>query len=142
LNKNGTIIVLDSDSDNIDALCKSLKGLGHNNDVLCFHDAETAGYYMREHLLDVFILLQNSTSPAVHVPDTRNMVFIHEKFNTDTIPYMFLILTKDRHPQTGLHTFVHCYYKSAEVSELKETLASVVNFWKDHIFPPKVAQQF
>jgi hypothetical protein len=139
VNKNGTIIVLDNSSENGDLLCKSLARLGHKNKTLCFDDAGAAGHYLRENLTDVFLLLQNSTSPGVHVPDTRNMVYMHEKFKTDTIPYMFLVLAKDRLP-AGLHTFVHCYYKPAAINELTETLANVVNFWKDHVFPPRVNQ--
>lgn len=140
MNKNGTIILLDNSKDNSDILCKGLESLGHKNNVVCFNDAEAAGLYLRENLTNVFILLQSSFSTTVEVPDTRNMIFIHEKFKTDTVPYMFLVLTKDRLPDSGLHTFVHCYYKPVELNELKDTLANVVNFWKDHVFPPRVAQ--
>lgn len=139
VNKNGTIILLDNKSDNSDFLCSSLKKTGHKNEVLCFNDAEAAGQYLRENLTDVFILLQSSTSPGVQVPNTRNMVYMHEKFKSDTIPYMFLVLATEKLPQ-GLHTFVHCYYKPAPLNELTETLTNVVNFWKDHVFPPRVNQ--
>ena len=140
MNKNGKIILLDSDKASNDALCSSLKALGHKNEVLCFDDAEAAGYYLSENSLDVFLLLQNNTSQAVQIPDTRNMVYMHEKFKTDAVPHMFMVLTKDRQLTGRLHTFVHCYYKPAPVNELAATLGTVVDFWKDHVFPPRVGQ--
>lgn len=140
MNKNGKIILLDSDNASTDALCSSLKALGHKNEVLCFDDAEAAGYYLRQNQADVFLLLQNSASESVQVPDTRNMVYMHEKFKTDAVPYMFLVLTNDRLPTGRLHTFVHCYYKPAPLTEVTATLGDVVAFWKDHVFPPRVVQ--
>ncbi len=140
MNKGGNIILLDENVDNGNFLCKGLEGFGLKNKVICFDGAEAAGQYLRENLTDMFMLLQSSTSPAVHVPDTRNMVYMHEKFKTDTIPYMFLVLGNNKLPQKGLHTFVHCYYKPAPLNELTGTLSNVISFWKDHVFPPRVGQ--
>jgi hypothetical protein len=137
VNKNGKIILLDNDSTH-DALCNGLKELGYTNDVICFDDAEKAGYYLRENQLDVFLLLQSSSSPAVQVPDTRNMIFMHESFKTDNIPYTFLVLTKEKLPTGRVHTFIHCYYKPAPIEEVAQTITQVIAFWKDHVFPPRV----
>lgn len=130
--------MLDNSSDTTDFLCSSLKSSGLKNKVVCFNDAEAAGHYLLENLADVFMLLQNSASPAVQVPDTRNMVFMHEKFKTDKIPYLFLVLAKHKPAQTGVHTFIHCYYKHAPLEDLTKTLLHVISFWRDHVFPPRV----
>lgn len=140
MNKSGKIILLDN-SGNTKILCDSLKQLGHKNEIDCFDDAEAAGNYLRENLQDVFMLLQDNTSAAVQVPDTRNMVFMHEKFDTEEIPYMFMVLTKTKQPVERLHTFIHCYYKpDSNSNQLTDTLGKVVNFWKDHVFPPRVTK--
>ena len=138
MNKNGTILLLDNSNEDATLLHKGIKKLGHKNELLFFDDAESAGQHLRENLTDVFMLLQNSTTPSVQIPDTRNMVYMHEKFDTDKIPYIFLVLGQNKLPQNGLHTFVHCYYKPAAVDELTITLSTVVDFWKDHVFPPRV----
>jgi len=140
VNKNGTILLLDNDNAAGNILCDGLKALGHKNEVLCFTDPKAVAHYLIENQPDVFLLLQNTTSPGVQVPDTRNMVFMHESFKTDAIPYTFLVLTKNRLLTGRLHTFVHCYYKPAALGEVLETLASVIAFWKDHVFPPRIIQ--
>lgn len=139
MNKEGKILVIDASNNNRDFLCRHLKGLGYKNEVLCFSSSQEAGDYMRENIPDIFVMMQSTEAPGIEVPDTRNMVYMHEKFKTDVLPYMFLVLTKSKTALNSLHTFVHCYYKPAEQQELKETLENVVNFWKDHVFPPKVS---
>ncbi|TRW22545.1 hypothetical protein FMM05_16835 [Flavobacterium zepuense] len=139
MNKDGKILLLDVDANSKDFLCRRLKGLGYKNDVLCFSTSEEAGDFLRNNMLETFILLQNSDAPGIQVPDTRNMIYMHEKFRTDVLPYMFLVLTKNKTPLNALHTFVHCYYKPVAPEEIIETLENVIDFWKDHVFPPKVA---
>ena len=141
VNKNGTIILLDTDNIAGDVLCDGIKALGHKNDIMCFDDSEAVGNYLVRNQSEVFLLLQNSASPGVEIPDTRNMVFMHESFKTDSIPYTFLVLTKERLQNGRLHTFVHCYYRMSDERELIDTLATVIAFWKDHVFPPRVVRQ-
>ena len=138
MNKNGTIILLDNDSISINGICTGLKALGHKNEIHCFNDSDAVGYYLAENQADVFLLLQSTASPGVQVPDTRNMVFMHESFNTDIIPHTFLVLTKKQLLTGRLHTFIHCYYKPAAHNKVIEILAGVIDFWKDHVFPPRV----
>ena len=140
MNKNGTIVLLDNNTEANDVVCNGLKALGHRNEILCFDDSEAVANYLADNQLNVFLVLQSTASPGVHVPDTRNMIFMHESFKTDDIPYTFLVLTKQRLLTGRLHTFVHCYYKSAAVSHVIETLAGVIDFWKGHVFPPRVEQ--
>ena len=141
MKKNGTIVLLDNDTAASDVICNGLKALGHRNEILCFDDSEAVAQYLADNQLNVFLLMQSTTSPGVQVPDTRNMVFMHESFNTDDVPYSFLVLTKQRLLTGRLHTFIHCYYKPAAVNNVIETLAGVIAFWKDHVFPPRVEHQ-
>jgi hypothetical protein len=139
MNKDGKIVLLDVDEGSKDFLCQQIKTFRYKNEVICFSSSEEAGDYMRNNILDVFLLLQSTNTPGIQVHDTRNMVYMHEKFKTDVLPYMFLVLTKSKTPLNSLHTFVHCYYKPADPTELIETLRDVVDFWKDHVFPPKIS---
>jgi len=139
MNKDGKILLLDVNDNSNDFLCKRLKGLGYKNEIHCFTSSEEAGEYVRNNIMDTFILLQNADAPGIQVPDTRNMIYMHEKFRTDVVPYMFLVLTKNRTPLNALHTFVHCYYKPIPAEDIIETLENVIDFWKDHVFPPKVS---
>ncbi|MXN91385.1 hypothetical protein GR160_09100 [Flavobacterium sp. Sd200] len=137
LNKNGNIVVLDNSKDNAALIGTAINEAGHKNKVVLFDDAEAAGHYLRENQKEVFMVLQNNATPAIQLPDSRNMVYMNEKFKSNAIPYMFLVLTEHEKP-TGRHTFIHCYYKTDEITGLSETLTSVVDFWKDHVFPPRV----
>ena len=141
VNNNGTIILLDNGIEAGSFLHKGLKELGHKNQLLLFDDAESAGEYLRQNIANVFMLLQSNTTPGVQIPNTRNMVYMHEKIDTDKIPYIFLVLSENILPQNGLHTFVHCYYKPVAVHELITTLNNVIDFWKDHVFPPRITHK-
>jgi len=141
VNKNGTIVLLDNNTEANDVICNGLKALGHRNEILCFDDSEAVANYLANNQLNVFLLLQSTTSPGVNIPDTRNMIFMHESFKTDDIPHTFLVLTKQRLLIGRLHTFIHCYYKPAAVSNVVESLTSAIAFWKDHVFPPRVELQ-
>ena len=142
MNKDGSIILLDTNTDNLSFLRDTLKLPGHKNELVYFSDANEAGVYIRENVSGAFLLLQNTEAPGIQLPDTRNMVYMHENFKTDALPYMFLVLTKDRTPLNTPHTFIHCYYKPDTVLDIAKLLVRVVDFWKGHVFPPRVTNQF
>lgn len=138
MNKGGKIILVETDPDKTEQICHELTTVGHKNEMHCFTSSDEAGEFIRENLNDIFILLQSTNAPAIQMPDTRNMVYMHEKFKTDLLPYMFLVLTKNKTPLNVLHTFVHCYFKSED--GVPQVLGGVVSFWKEHIFPPRVSR--
>jgi len=138
MNKEGKIIVLDSDREHRDFLCGYLKAIGHKNELVCFSDAHEAAVFLKDNLLDVYMFFQSTNSPGVQLPNTRNMVYMHEKFKIDILPYMFLVLSTEARVKGELHKFVHTYYKFTEPQIVSQTLAEVIDYWKDHVFPPKV----
>ncbi|MFL9845050.1 hypothetical protein [Flavobacterium rhizosphaerae] len=136
MNKEGKIILIDSNIENSDHLSKCLNSMGHKNEISVFSDTDSAGKYIRDNIPDIFVVFQSTATPRIEVPDTRNMVYMHEKFNMDEIPYMFLINSaKGKAP---MQVFVHCYYRSSDKILLSEILCDIALFWKDHIFPPKI----
>lgn len=138
MNKEGKIILLDIDEEHREFLCGYLKSIGHKNEMLCFSDAQEAASYVNDNILDIFMFLQSSNSAGVQIPNTRNMIYMHEKFKVEILPYMFLVLSTEARIAGEVHKFVHCYYKFTEPQIVSKTLADVVDYWKDHIFPPKV----
>jgi len=137
MNKQGTIILLDTNQDDCTTLCKSLTSLGHNNKCIGFTNSAEATQYMRDNLSDIFILLQSTGTPSVEIPNTRNMVYMHETFDSAKLPYMLLMLTQPQFTEKQ-HTFIHSYYIPDTVEKVNTTLSLVVSFWRDHVFPPKV----
>ena len=137
MNKEGKIVLIDSHERNRAYLEGCLKGVGSKNEVVAFGDTESAQEYVAKHLSEIFLLLQSTESPRLEVPDTRNMIYMHEKFNNAELPYMFIVNTSPGDPK-GLKAFIHCYYKSSDNPTLSDTLCDVVLFWKEHIFPPKI----
>lgn len=141
MKKDGTVILLGTDEERCDALCKALSSLGHKNKCVGFTNSVEASTYLRDNLSDIFIVLQSTGMPGIEIANTRNMVYLHEAFDSDKLPYMLLILTPLIPIMPGSeaqHTFVHCYYKESDLKELTETLSGVLHFWQEQIFPPKV----
>lgn len=137
MKKDGTIVVLDTNEEHCRLIHESVKAEGFKNNIVCFTNADEAGDYVKTNVPDIFIILQSTLTHALEIPHTRNMVYMHEKFDTDKIPYMFLLLHQ-RNPVDKAHTFVHTYYKPDEAGKQEDTLVAVISFWKDHVFPPKV----
>jgi len=140
MNKSGQIILLEPDNETCGLLCSSLTAIAGKNEVVCFSDTEDASAHLAEHVSGVFLVLQNFSAPGLHLPHCRNMVYMHEKFNIESIAYMFLVQSKEETPADGLHTFIHCYYRDTDIAALPKTFTTVIDFWSDHIFPPHLAR--
>jgi hypothetical protein len=138
MKKDGTIILLDTDDDHSRQVCDHIKAAGFKNEFVCFTTSGEAATYIKENTTDIFILMQSTLTDAIEIEDSRNMIYMHEKFDTERIPYMFLILANQNLPVNTAHTFVHCYYKPDTPVNLAASLSNVIEFWKDHMFPPKV----
>lgn len=137
MKKDGTILLLDINKEHCSQASEGIKAAGFRNNVVYFTAADEAASYVRENIRDIFMVMQSTATQAVDIPHTRNMVYMHEKFDTEKVPYMFLLLNQ-KTPLDKAHTFVHCYYKPDTADNQEETLVNVVSFWKDHVFPPKV----
>lgn len=137
MKKDGTIILVDTDADHSRQVCDHIKASGFRNEFACFTTSADVSAYVDENITDIFMLMQSTLTDAITIADTRNMIYMHEKFNTESVPYMFLILANQSLPNVA-HTFVHCYYKPDTVEHLSATLINVIDFWKDHVFPPRV----
>ena len=141
MNKSGKILLLEPDSEICGTVCDKLTAIAGKNEVLCFSDIEAATQYITTNVSDVFVVLQNFTSPGMQLPDSRNMVYMHEKFNVDSIAYMFLVQSKEETLEDGLHTFIHCYYKPLDVHKLLKVFEDIIDFWKDHVFPSRLSRK-
>jgi len=139
MKKDGTILLIDSDETHGTQVCNGMQAAGFKNNFVCLADAHEAGDYISKNIHDIFIVMQSMATSAITIENTRNMVYMHEKFDTEKVPYMFLLLTNNKLPETGSHTLVHCYYKPDTTQSLANSLGNVISFWKDHVFPPKVA---
>ena len=138
MKKEGTVILLDADEEHCKALRKGLLLAGHKNKCVGFTNSAEAAAYLRENLHNVFILLQSTGTPGVEIANTRNMVYLHESFDTEKLPYMLLILTQPKDCKEEQHTFVHSYYRNDTPENLTKTLSDVLSFWKEQLFPPKI----
>lgn len=134
MEKNGTILLVENDAHTCGQLCTVLNSLRIPNEVVCFSDTEKATQYLTQNYKNVFVVLQNVASPGLQMPNSRNMVYMHEKFNVPEVAYMFLI-----HPlntqESHKHTFVHCYYRIIENGNLSNLFTGIIEYWKAHLFP-------
>ncbi|MES2484953.1 MAG: hypothetical protein V4581_03265 [Bacteroidota bacterium] len=140
MNKSGQIILLEPDSETCSFLCGTLTAIANKNEVICFSNTDDASAHLAHNVSNVFLVLQNFSAPGLHLPHCRNMVFIHEKFNIESIAHMFLVQSKEETPADGLHTFIHCYYRDTDTAALPKTFTAVIDFWNDHVFTPHLAR--
>ncbi len=140
MNKDGQILLVETDPHACGQLCTALNRLQVANEILCFSDIDKASQYLKEKYEDVFLVLQNVAAPGLQLPKSRNMVYMHEKFNVPEVAYMFLI-----HPNTAdtppKHTFIHCYYRLAALETMSNLFQNIVEYWNNYVFPPMGVQQ-
>ncbi|KOS06812.1 hypothetical protein AM493_12840 [Flavobacterium akiainvivens] len=135
MDKDGKILLVETDEQVCGELNELLAGLNIPNEVECFTDAAKASGYLNMHYNEVFLVLQNAASPGLQLPDSRNMVYMHEKFNISEVAYVFLIHPKALKGKPA-HTFVHCYYRTMDTQNLKRVFTDIINYWKDQVFSP------
>jgi len=140
MNKSGKILLVETHAETCGYLCGKLNSIAGSNEVVCFSSVDDASQYLNQHASDIFIVLQNFSSPALALSNSRNMVYMHEKFNIDSIAYMFLVQSKEDTVNNGLHTFIHCCYRPQNVPELPVVLEDVIAFWKEHVFPARLTR--
>ena len=131
--KNGKIILVEPDPHACGSFRTILHGLGLPNEVVCFSDVAMATEYLSTQYTDVFLVLQNAESDALQLPNSRNMIYMHEKFNIPEIACMFLILPHQENAQAQ-HTFVHTYYRSSDANALKTIFSGIAEHWKAQVF--------
>jgi hypothetical protein len=132
MEKDGKILLVETDEQACGQLADVLSGLHMANETVCFSNAETASEYLSKNYNDIFMVLQNVASPGLQLPDSRNMIYMHEKFNIAEVAYVFLI--HPNAPKEKTHTFVHCYYRTAPAINLKKVFAELITYWKAQIF--------
>ncbi len=128
-------MLVETDTHNCGQLHAMLNALHIHNTVVCFSDTDEATHYLKRHHKDVFLVLQNVASPGLQLPDSRNMVYMHEKFNVPEVAYMFLIHPRNTEGENHHHTFVHCYYREGNTEKLMRLFQSVIEYWQEHLFP-------
>lgn len=135
MDKDGKILLVETDTHACAQLGEVLNTLHIPNEVVCFSNAAQASEYLNKNYKDVFLVLQNVASPGLQLPNSRNMVYMHEKFNIPEVAYVFLIHPHAPAGQTR-HTFLQCYYRGTDTGSLKKVFSEMVTYWKAQVFNP------
>jgi hypothetical protein len=131
MDKDGKILLVETNTQACAQLEEALNGLNMPNSVACFTDSDQASEYLNTHYNEVFMVLQNAASPGLQLPESRNMVYMHEKFNVPEVAYIFLVQSNKLK-----RTFVHCYYRMVQPEKLRNVFTEIINYWKDQVFNP------
>lgn len=131
--KDGKIILVEPDLHACGSLRTILQGLSLPNEVVCFNDVAMASEFLSAQYTNVFLVLQNAESDALQLPNSRNMIYMHEKFNIPEIACMFLILPQQENAKAQ-HTFVHTYYHNSDAHALKNIFSGIAEHWKAQVF--------
>ena len=131
MNKNGPIIIIEDDEDDQEILSDIFKELGATNELRFFETGALALKYLDEPDILPFLILSDVNLPEISGFDLRRQVFENKKMIEKCIPYLFFTTAASQQSVADAYSLsVQGFFvKPDTIEELKETIASIINYW-------------
>ena len=137
MNKGGPIIIIEDDMDDQQLLGEVFSELNIANEIIFFGDGEKALSYLTETSVEPFIIFSDINMPRLSGMELRNKVHQNEDLRLKSIPYLFFTTSAEQ--QNVLDAYSKSiqgfFVKPVQYSELKATLASIVDYWSRCVSP-------
>ena len=130
--KSGPIIIIEDDKDDQELLNEIFLELKIPNIVRFFNSCFQAFDYLLTTIERPFLIISDINLPAMTGLELCRMIFENESLKMKTIPFVFLTTTNDQLVITQAYEmFVQGFFvKPSSISELKETIRMIVEYWK------------
>jgi len=132
MNKNGDIIIIEDDLDDQLLLEEAFEELGYENNRIYLSDGLVALEYLHNQKPQPFIILSDINLPKLDGLELRRKLKQDAELNLRCIPYLYLTTARnhdmvvDAYSSSAQGFFV----KPAEFEEIKETLKTIIEYWK------------
>jgi len=131
MNKNGPIVLIDDDEDDLQLLIEIFADFNLPNEVHLFKSAESLLKFLRRPDVDPFLIISDINMPVTNGFKLREMILNDDQINTGAVPYIFFStssMLKVSANKKG-SSFQGIFKKPARHSEWKETLSAIVRYW-------------
>lgn len=143
MNKNGPILVIEDDADDLMLIEEAFKTLGYENEMRFFADAPTALHCLQTEEINPFLIISDLNMPRMNGFELRDIIREDKRLSQKCIPYVFLSTSADKDAVYKAYTLSAQGYfqKPNSISQLKETLRSMVEYWRKCYSPANFAAQ-
>ena len=133
MNKTGTIIVIEDDTDDQVILNEIFEELNFKNEIIFFGDGEQALKYLIKTDIEPFLILSDINMPKLNGIELREKININEDLRLKCIPYLFFTTSREQ------KYVVDAYSKSVQgffvkpdsYEKLKRTIKIIIEYWQE-----------
>lgn len=137
MNKNGPIIVIEDDRDDQEIMAEAFEELGYKNEILFFGDGELALDYLVNNHVEPFIVFSDINMPKLNGMELREKIHNNEDLRLKSIPYLFFSTSSEQQFIIDAYSksVQGFFVKPANYTDLKNTLKTIVEYWKTCVSP-------
>ena len=137
MNKNGTIIFIEDDTDDQELLAEVFKELDYKNEILFFGDGELALDHLINNQIEPFIVFSDINMPKLNGMELREKIHNNESLRLKCTPYLFFSTSSEQqHVIDAYSKSIQGFFvKPRSFSELKKTLKIIIDYWKECVSP-------
>jgi len=135
--KTETIIIIDDDEDDLRIMNEVFETLALPNTVYYFSSSEKALEFLNNYDEKLFFILCDINMPKIDGLTLRKQINDTEKLRCKAIPFLFYSTSGDGHVvQQAYSLNIQGYFKKpALLSEYKEILLSIMDYWSKSELP-------
>lgn len=137
--KNGTILIIEDDTDDIELLVTIIRELDVNNKILSFDNADEAYDYLLKTNDKIFIIFSD-----INLPQRTGLQFKHKidenpQLREKSIPFIFYSTwthDKDVKEAYSKDLSVQGFFKKGNnYKEVKEQIEMILHYWNNSVHP-------
>ncbi|MGV3528653.1 MAG: response regulator [Flavisolibacter sp.] len=131
MNKNGEIILIEDDPDDLDMFKQAYTELGISNPLVVFAHGKDAYEYFNNTKKDLFLIISDINMPVMSGIQLRDKMQQVGEVRLRTIPFLFL--TTGTAPDNILYAYSHSvqgfFQKPNNYPKLKAILKHIFEYW-------------
>jgi CheY-like chemotaxis protein len=141
MNKNGPIIVIEDDPDDVDIFKYVFTRLNFNNEIVFFVDGEKALDYINKDDVLPFLILSDINIPRLNGFELKQRIHTNAQLQIKCIPYLFFTTAASKQAVIDAYSMSAqgFFIKDTSGKELEETLRTIVQYWKKCFSPNQYA---
>ncbi len=133
MNKSGSIIVIEDDTDDQDILNEIFEELDFKNEIIFFGDGEQALEYLIKTAIEPFLILSDINMPKLNGIELREKIHTNEDLRLKCIPYLFFTTSgEQKYVVDAYSKSVQGFFVKPESYEkLKRTIKIIIEYWQE-----------
>ena len=135
MNKQGEIIIVDDDTDDLDIFKEVYGLLPFDNRLVTFSDGEDVCNYLKNPESYPFLIISDINMPKMNGFELRDRVFKEAEIAERIIPFVFMSTCADRSTMKKycMNSFHGFFEKKSDFTQMTKMLERIIGYWKDAI---------